>query len=812
MRKAAGFIVLIVTLGLVYKMDHPMGKLPALGRILDPVSGCWANAEPVSRDFSFENKFPELHKEAVIWLDERLVPHIKATDNHDLYFLQGYIHASFRLWQMDMQTRAAAGRVSEVAGPGDDDKILNFDRKQRRKGMVYAAENSLKKMEEDVETKVMLDAYTEGINAFLSTLKERDYPLEYKLMGFAPELWTNLKISLLLKYMADDLTGYTEDIPLTYLRDKLPAEQFKLLYPEKNSASSTVIPSGTEFAPASLSPAETPLGDLFPRFTSNKTSSVWNEGKGTTRSAQDISSGIGSNNWAVGGTRAKDGAAILCNDPHLGLNLPSLWFECQLQAPGVNVYGATLPGAPGVVIGFNDSVSWGFTNNYRDVKDFYAIKEIDKGHYSFNGKAMEYQDRVEHIITKGRPDLLDTVHYTVHGPVMYDAHFKEPGGFVSPLALRWKAHDPSNELKAFYLLNRAHTYEAFTEALGYYECPAQNMLYADRKGHVAIWGQGSFVNKWPEQGRYIMNGADSATLWKELIPMVENPHAKDPERGYVFSANECVTDSTYPYWYNGYFYEFRAWRINQVLSALNKATVADMCALQNDNYSWLAAHALPVMLRRLPASSDGQGEKWRKELSVWNFRLEAESKTATFFQVWWYNLYHGLWDEKFKEVPDKLLPSSEVTMDMLNNGFSGVLAEADVDKTIANSFKKAQDSLFKLEKTGMSEWYKAKNTTIAHLLKLPAFGYDYRKIGGWGNTVNAVTDNHGPSWRMVVEMGEEISAWGVYPGGQSGNPGSKYYATFMDSWTAGRYHKLLLLPANTANAPNQIKYSITVYP
>src|SRR5690606_14787522 len=162
-------------------------------------------------------------------------------------------------------------------------------------------------------------------------------------------------------------------------------------------------------------------------------------------------SGKGSNNWALSGAKTKSGKPILCNDPHLALNLPSLWYEMQLSAPGVNVYGATLPGAPGVVIGFNDKISWGFTNNYRDVKDFYAIDKIDDGHYRFNGVAREFDKRVEVIKVKGKPDVLDTVDYTLHGPVMYDENFKEPNGIPQPLALRWMAHNESNELLSLYL-------------------------------------------------------------------------------------------------------------------------------------------------------------------------------------------------------------------------------------------------------------------------------------------------------------------------------------------------------------------------
>ena len=374
----------------------------------------------------------------------------------------------------------------------------------------------------------------------------------------------------------------------------------------------------------------------------------------------------------------------------------------------------------------------------------------------------------------------------------------------------WMAHNATNELKAFYLLNRAPTYDSFVAALMYYQCPAQNMIFADRGGNVALWGQGQFVNKWKDQGKYIMEGEDSATLWKELIPMAENPHTHNPAQGFVASANQCVTDSTYPYWYNGYFTEFRAWRINQVLGGLDKATVEDMFALQNDNYSWLAANVLPVMLQHLPKEMENSCFKYMESLKKWDYKLGAESTDATVFQIWWFNLYHGLWDTKLnsKQIPDGLLPSNERTMQLIvNNGLLNTKKEA-----VVVSLKQTLDSVAKLERTIGTQWYKVKNTSVKHLAKLPAFGYDELKIGGWGNTVNATRDDHGPSWRMVVEMGKEINAYGVYPGGQNGNPGSRYYNDFLQSWVDGKYYKLMFLPNNPAQSNNEIKYTIIVHP
>ena len=800
-----GWVLLILTTMLVYILNKPVGPLPAIGKLLDPVNGCWVSAEPVNKDFSADLKFPVANN-ATVWFDNRMVPHIHADNDHDLYFLEGYIHAYFRLWQMDMETRAAGGRVSEVVG----EKALAYDRKQRRKGMVYGAENSLKAMEADPRTKAMMDAYTEGVNNYIASLNCRGYPLEYKLIGFAPEPWTNMKTALLLKYMADDLTGSTDDMALTYLRDYLPKEEFDLLYPKRIEGATPVIPSGTVFGKPSLAiPVAPPDSVAFPLFKPTDFGEKREDGKG-------------SNNWAISGSRTASGAAILCNDPHLGLNLPSLWYEVQLQSPGMNVYGASLPGAPGVIIGFNDSLTWGLTNNYRDVKDFYLIKPVegDKNKYWFAGKQLDFTKRVERIVVKGKPDVIDTIDYTIHGPVTYEAQNAKDGSLRKPLAMCWMGHKGTNELLAVYLLNRAKDYNQFVDAILNFQCPAQNMAYADRAGNIAIWTQGQFVNEWKDQGRFVMNGTDSSTLWGQMIPMRENPHVLNPTQGYVSSANQVTTDSTYPYNYtNSGWVNLRAWRINHLLSGMQKATIDDMFKMQNDTYSDLAAGALPVMLKVLYKPNFVGGGKYIELLKQWDYRLGAESEAATIFQVWWSFLERDTWRDRMGNVPGQTWPLQERTMQLLQLNVTAIgnimtpeqKINAILCTKVSQSFAETVDSIKKLENTIGTDWYKVKNTSVTHLAKLPAFSFDHLKIGGWGNTINAAKGDHGPSWRMVVQMGKEIEAYGVYPGGQSGNPGSKYYADFLQQWVDGKYNKLDFLPNADKQTDTAIKYVWTVH-
>ena len=819
MRLIRALILPIITILVIILLDNSLKGLPSSGRLLDPVNGWAANAEPTDKNFSITLSFPGLNKPISVWFEDRLVPHIHAENDHDLYFAQGYLHAYFRLWQMDFQTRAAAGRIGEVVGEKwvKDEKtgkqknaVLEFDRTQRRKGMVYAAENSLKTMEAEPRTKEMLDAYTSGINSYISSLEYKKFPVEYKLMGFEPEPWTNLKCALLLKYMADDLTGKTDDFALTVLKYNFP-EEFDYLFPERLKWSIPVIPEGTKFPSPSLTIPPVPGDTIWTHFSNQSITQT------ETLNHESETDGIGSNNWAISGAHTSSGAPILCNDPHLGLNLPSLWFEMQLQAKDVNAYGVSLPGAPGIIIGFNDSISWGLTNNYRDVKDFYEIDAIDNDFYRFDGKAESFDKRIEVIKIKGKPDFVDTVDYTLHGPVMYDEHFPDPVNSNRKFAMCWMAHRGTNELLSVYKLNRTKNYNEFTEAIFHFECPAQNIVYADRDGNIAMWGQGQFINKWKDQGRFVMKGSTSATLWGDNIPMEENPHSLNPPQGYLASANQITTDSTYPYWYNGDFVDFRAIRINEILRIQNEMSNQKMEGMQNETYSILASKILPILLQYVGDS--GLTDHQRKNLQMlksWDYYLSRNQIAPTLFQVWWDKICsHFIFDE----VTSKVTSKSEFVFDLINREDYNLKKNyapywENMRWDVVRTFIMATDSVEKIEqKLGSLEWYKVKNTTLAHLAKIPAFSYDHLKIGGWGNTINAAKSNHGPSWRMIVEMGKDsITAFGVYPGGQSGNPGSKYYGTFVNHWVEGKYYPIVFLPNQKEQSSKRIKYQWIITP
>ncbi|MEO7767717.1 MAG: penicillin acylase family protein, partial [Ferruginibacter sp.] len=616
--------------------------LPApLGKLLSPQHGIWQNAENKNNNFSADLTFPQLAGKVEVYLDERLVPHVFAENENDMYFVQGFLHAKFRLWQMELQTHAAAGRASEIVGS----IALKHDREFRRLGMVYAAEASLKEMESDPDSKSYCDAYTSGVNAYIASLTESSLPIEYKLLGYKPENWTNLKTSIFLKYMSQNLAAGEEDFEMTNARSFFKKEDFDKLYPSQQDSLDPIIPRGTVYSKPKI----------VLKVPANVDSVYFNNKDIAAVEEEKADKDNGSNNWAVSGSKTKAGAPILCNDPHLGLNLPSLWFEMQLSTPMHNVYGVTFPGAPGVIIGYNDSCTWGVTNGGRDVRDYYEIKFRDdtREEYWFDSAWRKTEFRYETIKVKDSASYLDTVAYTVFGPVMYDKTFS--GDRTSAgryFAVRWKAHDPSNELKAFIQLNHTKNYQDYLGALSFMKTPGQNFAFACKTGEIAMRTQGEWPAKWKGQGDFIMPGTDSSYMWQGMIPADETPFQYNPERNFVSSANQAPADSAYPYYLGRGYPIFRGITINRKLKAMTNITPQDMMNLQTSNYNVFAEMAMPLFLKNIKENQLNESEKrYFDLLKAWDFNNAPDSKAATVFSVLWDEFDELVFNDDFKNAP-----------------------------------------------------------------------------------------------------------------------------------------------------------------
>lgn len=783
-----------VTIGLVYVLNTKIGPAPPLGKFLSPQHGFWQNAESVQENFSQELTVPGLSGAANVYFDERLVPHVFAENDADLYFIQGYLHAKFRLWQMDFQTEAAAGNVSAVIG----EKALNYDREQRRLGMVYAAEKAVQEVEKDPASKQAFDAYTNGVNAYINTLTQSSVPIEYKLLDYQPNKWTNLKTALLLKMMAKMLSSGTEnDLVNTNAKALFSMDDFKLIYPQVHDSLEPIVPKGTIFDKPGIVPVQPSTADSL--YFGSKDVVKYQE-----VSKPDINNG--SNNWVVAGSKTQSGVPILCNDPHLELSFPSIWYEMQLSTPTSNTYGVTLPGTPYIIIGFNDSIAWGVTNAQRDVKDYFEIKfrDASKKEYWFNQQWIKAEQRIERIQVKGAADFTDTVAYTVFGPVMFDESFSNDLTNKRSLAVRWTAHDPSNEGQTFYKLNRARNYDDYADAIKTFKCPGQNFVFASKAGDIAIWQQGEFPARWKGQGLFVMPGQDSSFMWQGFIPQPENPHSKNPERGFLESANQRPADSTYPYFIPGSYITARGITITHRLAAMSGITPDDMKKLQYDYFNTFAEDARGILLTYVKENElDANAKKYVEMVRNWDLYAGPNSTGQTVFQTWWDSLEVEIWkDELTKVKPAANWPDEQTLMELLKRDSAmkfidnvNTPQKETIFDVVTSAMKTASVDLQKEETAGTLAWTKHKDPTIYHLLKnaVMPFARTGIPVGGNGNIVNAVTKSHGPSWRMIVQLTKETESYVVYPGGQSGNPGSKFYDQFVDTWAKGEYYKAWMM-------------------
>ena len=526
----------------------------------------------------------------------------------------------------------------------------------------------------------------------------------------------------------------------------------------------------------------------------------------------------GSNNWAVSGSKTKSGAPILCNDPHLGLNLPSLWYEMQISTPTFNAYGATFPGAPSVIIGFNDSCAFGFTNGGRDVRDHYEIKFKDdsRKEYWFNNEWKKTDFRFEQIKVAGKPTVIDTVAYTLFGPVMYDKSFsgKRSGGKKN-YAVRWKAHDPSNELLIFNMLNHAKNYADYQAATVHLQTPGQNCVFADKAGEIAIRAQGSFPAKWKHQGDYIMPGTDSSYMWQAMIPNSEVPFQYNPERGFVSSANQRPTDSTYPYYLGNVYPVPRGKLINRKLAAMQQITPQDMMAMQTDNYNIFAEMARPIFLKNIQQQNlTTEEKKYFDLLQNWDLRNDVDSKGATVFVTLFDKFKSVVFDDEYANAPTPIMHPFESTLleGVLRDSafkFLDNIATPQVETLADDATLAFKQTVKELSKLGDKlAWGKYKDTHIDHLTKIPAFSRMHLPIGGGTNIINATKADHGPSWRMIVSLTAQTEAYGVYPGGQSGNPGSRFYDNFVDYWVQGKYYPLWMM-TKAETADKRVKWKMT---
>ncbi len=763
---------------------------PPLGQLFSPFNGFWQNADKVQGG-EFTIDLEGIKAPVQVVFDDRMVPHIFAQNDEDLFFAQGYITAMHRLWQMDISVRATSGHLAAVMGPS----VLERDKLQRKKGLLMAAENASEAfLTAELDAKIG-DAYTAGVNAYIEQLSPADYPIEFKLLNYKPEPWSPLKSAIFFKSMAESLCARHQDLASSNSLEHWGRETFDFLHPEYNPKQSPIIPADVEwdFGPAALGEtefSEPSIGALYQHNTFPLPSEF-----------------LGSNNWAVAAAKTAGGVPILCNDPHLQLTLPSIWFEIQLHTPELSSYGVSLPGTPGVIIGFNEHIAWGQTNVGHDVLDWYEIEWVDekKEAYLVDGNAKPVVLRYDTIAVRGQAEPhVEVTRLTEWGPVVYEAE----GEAYQDLAMRWIAHDKPTkkdfyEVGTFYHLMKGKNKEDYFKALYGYDSPAQNFVFASQEGDIALQVNGKLPIKKQEQGRFVQAGNQSKNAWSGFIPREEVPKVLNPARGFVASANQHSTSPDYPYYYLGGFDDYRGRFINEQLAQMENVEVQDMMALQLNNHSLKAREALPLLLAAMDSiQTEGKASEILEHLRDWDFRYEANEQAPILFDKWFREsliLTFDEWKEPTEKM-DMLYPEPWRFISLLEENADHTIfdlqeteevevAKSILQKAFAQMVEAYQDKL----EDPKFDWGHHKGTKIGHLGRIQAFDSDLVYTGGTGDAPNAIKPRHGPSWRMIVTLGDEVTAYGVFPGGQSGNPGNPFYDNTIDTWAKGEYYPLYLM-------------------
>ena len=819
---------LLLAAGLV-AAARPTGPLPALGALLDPARGIWAAARQRPIPETGESlPIPGLVEPVRVVYDRRQVPHVFARHVDDAYRALGYVVARDRLLQLEVQTLAASGRLTELAGA----RALPLDREIRRLGLPRAAERKLVALDTAGATSRALRAYADGVNAWIDGLDAAALPPEFKLLGRRPTRWEPINSVHLLERMGWTLAYIAPELDRAAAAARVGGAAAAALFPTNSPLVEPIQPNGQGAPRADMPPLPPPgapepgalattlaLADWFPSHAAARRAAAALDGSATT---------MASNNWAVAPARTAAGHALLAGDPHLELTLPSIWYEAHLVVPGqLDVYGVTIPGAPGIIIGFNRDVAWTFTNTGADVLDFWA-ESVDEPRrptrYRVDGQWRPVQTRVEvYRGPGGEPIAADTLRFTHRGPLRREG----TGADARWLSMRWTVLEPSDEIAAFHGAARARSVADFQAAMAaHYWTPAQNMLVADRDGRIAIRSTGHFpVRAGDGDGATVRDGSRSAEDWQGLLPVDRYPQALNPAQGYLASANQQPVDPrAVPGYWGGSYDPWRAMHLNRLLRGTRAVAPDSMRRWQTDPGSaradWFVPHFVRAARAPAPAGVDGArlAEAGRL-LAGWDRRYTRENDRAVLFEWAMRELAVRTWDEldlpgrppepgrdPFGEPTTQparaAWPSSATLAHHLADSAGAwwdVRATADRredrDAVLAAALVAALDSCTRRygpPDAGGWRWSRHRHAQIGHLLQFPALSARDLPVQGGPETLSPSSGSgrHGASWRMVVELGPAVRAWGTYPGGQSGDPTNPGYRDRLPRWLAGELDPL----------------------
>jgi len=783
----------IVSVAVLYVSFLPAPGLPALGPAFNPVTGAWtmaADAQVTDRSVRLNG----LEQPVRVLFESDGTAHITAQTDHDLFLATGYVHARFRLFQMDLMRRQGAGRLSEIVGKA----ALDSDRFELQLGLLKTAQ--LEWSETSPQERDALNAYAQGVNDRIDEARTTHrFDAMFILLGYEPKPWTPID-SLLIKGDMTQTLNFTDTPLVMALLNKslgadLAAEWFPILPPNQQSPydtgpypSPSVAPIEQMQPPAELLSGAEPLYDRLAALPSGL-----------------IAKGGASNNWAVAGAKSTSGGALLAGDPHLHLTLPAIWYQLTMDSPGYHAAGVSIPGTPVVLIGHNEHIAWSLTDAQNQQTFFYVEKEDadHPGMYLWKGNWTKYTTLSYDIPVLGGTAEHVKVRWSVHGPVI-----SERGQTTS---VWWSGNLPSHDLNVLLDIDRAGNWQEFRNGLRGWLSPTHNFVYADDRGNIGMISAGYYPQvakgqPWlpmPGTGEYDVIGT---------IPFDDIPNDYNPPSNILWSANQRQVTKNYPYYIGtttNFFDEgYRANEIHRALSRPGKLSAGDMQALQTDTRDFLAAEIVPVLLRSLAKEQLNATESAVVELlRNWDFRMDTASAGAT---VWWY-----FWGWYLTETFDPWWKSRAVKVDQ-GDVWSGLTQDLetwtlkDPENRAFNapgtgprtapdaqrkSFHKLIADLTRSLGSDPRSWTygRVHQRVIENVAEISGLDYGPRPDGGDANTPLAAggyPSTHGPSWRMVVDWGAH-TAFAIYPGGQSENPTSSWYANRVDTWFAGNLEPML---------------------
>lgn len=752
--------------------------------------------------------------------DARGIPVIEASTAHDLFLAQGYVHAQDRFWQMDVWRHIGAGRLAEMFGESQVEtdaflRTLGFERIATEE---YA--NATQQM------RSALDAYAAGVNAYLA---ERPggpaLSLEYAVLGlqngaYRPAEWTPVHSLTWAKVMAWDLrSNLNDEIDRGIIAGIVGVERTEQLYPAFPDEHAVIVASG-------------------PTDTAAATRAVPEAGPALARAAANLSAadlgrpfeGIGSNNWVVDGSRTASGAPLLANDPHLGIQMPSIWYEVGLWCTErtddcpFRVSGFSFPGAPGVIVGHNERIAWGVTNLAPDTMDLFIERTDGDGRYEVDGEWVEFDTRSETIEVAGGDDVELEIRTTRHGPVIsgrFGALDDLDGGGVElpddhEIALQWQALEPSTLFEAILAINLAEDWTDFREAAAMFDIAPQNLVYADVDGHIGYQATGEIPIRRAGDGRYPVPGWTSEFEWEGLIPADQLPYIADPDSGMIVTANQPVLASDADLFIGiDHAYGFRSHRITELLEGLSGATVADMVAIQMDNHDASATFVVPAVIA-LDAADPAVGAV-QDILGAWAsgpdpHQMSADSSGAAVYAAVWRHLLALTFDDElpedqrargngryFETVRQLLADPTDPWWDDVTT------AETETADTIlAQAAQAAHAELTDLLGDDPAQWRwgdlhvtSFENQTLGQSGIGPIESLFNRVappgVGGGAAIPNATSwvapegyDTLAiPSMRMVVDLADLGASVTINSTGQSGHAFHRHYADQIRAWVDG---------------------------